>query len=202
MSSPRHDDFEHRLRRLARSSAWFWPALLSVRDLKLESWCIGAGAVRNLVWDHLHGVHTPSFLADVDVAYFDPSDTSPAHDAALQDTLSRARPEVPWEVTNQAGVHHWFESHFGHAVTPLRSLDEAVASWPEFATSVGVGLRRDLTIDIIAPHGLDDLFGCIVRRNPARVSLATYRQRVAQKRYASRWPRVTVIDENPNDSSP
>jgi hypothetical protein len=47
---------------------------------------------------------------------------------------------------------------------------------------------------VIAPLGLDDLFAMVVRRNPARVSLATYRQRVADKRYAQRWPRVTVIE--------
>ncbi|WP_154356520.1 nucleotidyltransferase family protein [Duganella aquatilis] len=54
-------------------------------------------------------------------------------------------------------------------------------------------LNRDDSIAVIAPHGLDDLFNCIVRRNPARVSIDTYRQRTAQKNYAARWPRVTVI---------
>ena len=34
----------------------------------------------------------------------------------------------------------------------------------------------------------------VVRHNPARASLETYRQRVASKRYAQRWPRVTVIE--------
>jgi hypothetical protein len=46
---------------------------------------------------------------------------------------------------------------------------------------------------VIAPHGLEDLFNCVVRRNPTRVSLETYRRRVEQKRYAARWPRVTVF---------
>lgn len=194
MAADLDHSLESRLRRLVRASAWFWPALLTVRDLGLDSWCIGAGAVRNLVWDDLHHVHTPSFLADVDVAYFDAADTRDERDAALQAALSRARPDMPWEVTNQAGVHRWFESHFGHPVRPLVDLTDAVASWPEFATSVGVSLRRDLSIEVIAPYGLDDLFRCIVRRNPARVSLATYRERIAQKRYASRWPKVTIVD--------
>jgi hypothetical protein len=46
-------------------------ALVAVRGLGLASWCIGAGAVRNLVWDALHDKVTPSELADIDVAYFD-----------------------------------------------------------------------------------------------------------------------------------
>jgi hypothetical protein len=54
-------------------------------------------------------------------------------------------------------------------------------------------LHARLVARVLAPHGLDDLFAMVVRRNPARVSVATYRQRVAQKRYAERWPRVRVV---------
>ena len=74
-------------------------ALAQVRALRLRTWCVGAGAVRNLVWDALHESATPSALADIDV-----------------------------------------------------------------------------------------------RRNPARVSIETYRRRIASKRYAQRWPRVTIIE--------
>lgn len=185
---------EERLRQLARSSPWFAPALRAARDLGLASWCIGAGAVRNLVWDSLHGYAAPSRLADVDLAYFDASNLTPERDAELQHRLSAAMPEVTWEVTNQAAVHNWFEAYFGHAVEPLHSLHDAVASWPEYATSVGLCLHPDDSIEIVAPHGLDDLFNCVIRRNPARVSLDTYRQRVEQKQYPQRWPRVTVIN--------
>lgn len=168
-------------------------ALIAARQLRLEHWCIGAGAVRNLVWDALHGYRTPSPLADIDLAYFDRSDLSAARDARLQEELRLALPGAPWEVTNQAGVHLWFESHFGHAVTPLQSLEEAVASWPEYATSVGVWLDAAGQVQVIAPHGLDDLFSITVRRNPTRVSAHTYRLRTEQKRYAQRWPKVQVI---------
>ncbi|MGI4855911.1 MAG: nucleotidyltransferase family protein [Janthinobacterium lividum] len=184
-----------RLIELARASPWFLSALAAVRDLNLPSWCIGAGAVRNLVWDALHEYQTPSVLSDVDVAYFDPCDLSVMRDDAFRRQLAGAHPGVQWEVTNQAGVHTWFESTFGHAVAPLRSLEEAVASWPEYATSVGVTLQLDGSIDVIAPYGLDDLFAMVVRRNPARVSIATYRTRVRQKRYDARWPMVTIIPD-------
>ena len=169
-------------------------ALTHVRALRLRTWCVGAGAVRNMVWDALHGHAVPSRLADVDVAWFDADDLSPERDAALQRQLHALAPDTPWEVTNQAGVHLWFEREFGHAVEPLRSLDEAVASWPEYATAVGLRLDDDDRLHVIAPHGLADLFAMVVRRNPVRVSVETYRQRVASKRYAQRWPRVTVMD--------
>jgi len=182
-----------RLIELALGTPWFLAALRAVRALELDNWCIGAGAVRNLVWDALHGYAAPSPLADVDVAYFDSTDLSAERDAGLQRRLTDLLPGVPWEVTNQAAVHLWFEDWFGHPAPPLRSLEEAVASWPEYATSVGLTLNADDSIDVIAPHGLDDLFSITVRRNPTRVSLQTYRQRVVEKRYAERWPRVTVI---------
>lgn len=179
---------------IAQNSSWFMAALRAVRSLELNSWCIGAGAVRNLVWDALHEFDTPSVLADVDVAYFDATNLSLERDAALQETLKQLRPDVPWEVTNQAAVHLWFERYFGHPVEPLNSLEAAVATWPEYATCVGIRLEHDDTITVIAPHGLDDLFGIIVRRNPVRVSVDTYRERVAQKRYVERWPRVIVVE--------
>jgi len=41
---------------------------------------------------------------------------------------AQSRLAFSWEVTNQAGVHLWFEREFGHPVHPLRSLVDAVAS--------------------------------------------------------------------------
>jgi len=180
-----------RVTALVREAPWFMAALRAGRELGLAQWCIGAGALRNLVWDALHG-QPRSALADVDLAYFCARDIDPARDAALQRRLLELCPELPWEVTNQAGVHVWFERCFGHAVEPLRSLHEAIASWPEPATAVGVWLDDADALHVIAPHGLADLLGMRVRRNPVRVSVETYRERCASKRYAERWPRVVV----------
>lgn len=184
---------EARLIALAHASPWLMPALQAVRELGLSSWCIGAGAIRNLVWDALHGHLMPTPPSDVDVAYFDAQDLTPERDARLQAQLQQALPELPWELTNQAGVHLWFEACFGHAVAPLHSLEEAVASWPEYATAVGLTLDAAGHIRVIAPYGLDDLFAMRVRRNPARVSVETYRERLASKRYQERWPRVELV---------
>jgi uncharacterized protein len=137
---PAGEELAARLITIAQASSWFMPALRAVRGLGLAEWCIGAGAVRNLVWDALHGMVLPSALADVDVAYFDAADLSVERDRSLQQRLVELRPGPPWEVTNQAGVHLWFEAWFGHAVEPLASLDAAVASWPEYATCVGLWL--------------------------------------------------------------
>jgi hypothetical protein len=187
-------NFHKSLIEIARRSSWCMSALSAVREMRLESWCIGAGAIRNLVWDSLHGYEIPTYLPDVDVAYFDASDLSSTRDAEIQRRLAARCPGIPWEVTNQAAVHLWFENVFGYSVPSLTSLVDAIASWPEYATAVGLTLLDDGTMDIYAPYGLDDLFSMVVRRNPTRVSIDTYRRRLEQKRYLDRWPRVTVVE--------
>lgn len=193
MHRHREDMLTIQLIEFAEKSPWLWPALVAVRELGLPSWCIGAGAIRNLVWDRLHGFDRPSTLADIDVAYFDASDVSIERDRQLECRLAAAYRAFDWDVKNQAGVHLWYESKFGHAVQPFESLYEAVASWPETATSVGLTLRADDSIEVIAPHGLSDLFAMVVRHNPTRVSIETFRKRVQEKQYPRRWRRVTVI---------
>lgn len=181
-----------RLAHIIAGSPDFMAQLRAVRSLDLAAWCIGAGALRNLVWDHLQGHREASTPRDVDVAFFQPPDAPVRDERDVEAALQRLLPGVPWEVTDQARVHEWFEQAFGHPVPPLASLAEAVASWPEYATAVGVFLDADDAVQVIAPHGLDDLFALRIRRNPARVSVETYRQRVAQKQYTRRWPAVTV----------
>ncbi len=181
-----------RLVSIVEATPWFIRALQIVRDVALPDWCIGAGALRNVVWDALHAYTSPSALRDIDVAYFDASDLSRDRDRELERLLARLEPTFPWEVTNQAGVHLWFERVFGHAVEPLGSIEDAVASWPETATSVAVRLDENDVIQVLAPLGLADLFSMIVRRNPRRVSIETYRERLAEKRYSDRWPMVRV----------
>ncbi|WP_223253472.1 nucleotidyltransferase family protein [Chromobacterium amazonense] len=188
---------EQALRDIVYQTQWLMHALRIARSLGLASWCIGAGPLRNAVWDHLHGYSAPSRLADIDLAYFAPENLTQQHDDALLAALQSMAPDLPWEVTNQAAVHLWFGSHFGHDVAPLRSLAEAIATWPEYATAVGIYLDDADGLRIIAPHGLQDLLQMRIRHNPVRASAETYRQRTLQKRYQERWPDV-VVDPAPS----
>jgi hypothetical protein len=167
-------------------------ALSAARSLRLDSWCIGAGAVRSLVWDRLHGYETLSSLEDVDVVYFDSDAHGPEQDSQLESRLRSLMPGMQWEVTNQATVHHWFATEYGQVVNPLRSLQEGVSTWPEFATCVGVHLGDDDSIGIVAPHGLEDLFALRVRHNALRASVEVYRHRVESKRFNERWPKLLI----------
>jgi len=180
-----------RLTDMVRSSAELMAALTTARSLGLESWCIGAGAVRTLVWDALHDHASPTPLADVDLVHFTPH-APPQRDAELETRLRQLMPALEWEVTNQAHVHTWFMREFGREVAPLLSLEDGVATWPEYATCIGVALDADDTIQVIAPHGLEDLFELRVRHNPARADAGTFRHRVVSKRFAQRWPLLVI----------
>lgn len=186
--------YEQRRIGLVSGSERMMEALSAVRALGLPSWCTGTGAIRSLVWDALHGYDRPTPLDDVDVVYFDAAALDSALDALHQRRRCRALPGIQWEVTNQAIVHHGFRESLGQDVAPLQSLAESIATWPEYATCVGVNLSDAGRLSVMAPHGLADLLGLRVRHNPARVSVETFRQRVRSKRLQERWPLLTVCD--------
>ncbi|MEV0810410.1 nucleotidyltransferase family protein [Micromonospora sp. NPDC050200] len=98
------------------------------------------------------------------------------------------------EAKNQAAVHTWYPAKFGaDSVVPLRTIAEAVATWPEYATAVAARLDVHDKVVVCAPHGLDDLLNEVWRRNPTRVSPETSRQRLARHRPAERWSGVRVV---------
>lgn len=184
---------EGKLASLAASSATTMRLLKAGRTLGLRSWCVGAGAVRNLVWDHLHGFKEATRLEDVDLVFYEPSNLSQELDRLLERKLAVEEPAIRWEVVNQASVHQWLSQSTGKESKPFESLAEGIASWPEVATCVGLALSATDRIEVIAPHGLVDLFEMVVRWNPERVTREVYLERVAKKRFSERWPRVKVL---------
>lgn len=193
MSVASEEALTAKLANLAAESSRLMRALRAARALGLSSWCIGAGAVRNLVWDHLHRFTEETPPEDIDFVFFEPNDLSPELEQSLERLLSQADPGFKWEAVNQAAVHTWLKPHAAQESRPFRSLSEGITSWPEIATCVGVTLTGAERIEVIAPHGLTDLFEMVVRWNPARVSSAVYQERVAKKRFAQRWPQVKVL---------
>jgi hypothetical protein len=146
---------------------------------------IGAGFVRNAAWDVLAGrVPETASLADIDLVHFDAAQDA-ARDLAWEAALRAARP-APWSVTNQA---HMAAAN-GHP--PYRDLGAALAHWPETATAVAARLRGG-AIEVLAPHGLDDLFAMVVRPTPAHAhDPAVVARRMAEKGWLARWPALRV----------
>jgi hypothetical protein len=109
-----------------RACPWLMAALTAVRASALPDAWIGAGVLRDLVWDERYGAgFDAARVRDVDVAFFDPTDLSPDRDRSATALLTGLQPGVPWEATNQAAVHTWYAAYFGGApVAPLTSVAE------------------------------------------------------------------------------
>ncbi|MFI6266195.1 nucleotidyltransferase family protein [Micromonospora sp. NPDC051006] len=189
-------DDEQALRGLVGGCPWLLRALAVVRETGLPDAWIGAGTLRDLVWGQRYGTgFNPGALRDVDVVFFDPTDLSPEYDQRATARLASAWDEPPWEASNQAAVHTWYAATFGgEPIEPYRSVAEAVATWPEYATAVAVRLDAADQVEICAPYGLADLLGGVWRHNPARVPVALSRRRLARQDPARRWPDVTVVE--------
>jgi hypothetical protein len=181
------------LERIVSETPWLWRALEAAREVDPPQWLIGSGAVRNAVWDYLHGYERPTELDDLDLVFFDPGDLSGANQRLYEQRLRAVAPDLAWEATNQAAVHLWYPQKFGLEIEPFRSAAEAVATWPETATAVALRLDAAGRVTIVAPHGLEDLLGLIHRRNPQLASQEEYERRLTSKRIAARWPRVTIV---------
>jgi uncharacterized protein len=194
--TPRPAELEAELVALVRSSPLLMRALCAAREANPPDWLIGAGVIRDHVWSRLHGIAPPQ-PRDVDLAFYDPDALGEAQEEAVLHQVRERAPELPWEVTNEARVHLWYPRVHGVDVAPLRSTEEAVASWPETATAVAVRLTADDRIEVVAPHGLQDLFELVWRHNPRRAPGALFRQRLHDKRIAERWPRVRIVDPTP-----
>ena len=186
---------EGELAELIEASAWLLAVLTTVRNSALPNAWVGAGVLRDLVWGERYGTgFDPRDVRDVDVAFFDPENLRRERDRMATDQLHGLLPEVPWEATNQAAVHTWYPEVFGGGpVAPLRSIADAVATWPETATSVVIRLDHAGVLRVCAPFGLDDLLGGVWRRNPRRITVADSRARLARHQPSRRWPGIRVL---------
>ena len=164
-----------------------------VRSIRQAACYVGAGAVRDSVWDALS--NTSNTVNDIDVVFFDPLNLTDHLEQDLEDKLFSLAPQEKWDVKNQARVHLWFDKTFGYAVEPLISIEDAVATWPEYASAIAIRLTTDDTLDVVAPYGLADLMSMQVRRNPRRVTVEKYRERIARKKYSNKWPSVRIQHE-------
>ncbi|WP_261831906.1 nucleotidyltransferase family protein [Leminorella grimontii] len=164
-------------------------ALYAVRALKLNDGWIGAGFVRDAVWNRLHGYGQRAVSGDVDVVWFDSERRNPAHDSDLEERLSQRSSTFNWSVKNQARMHQ------RNGDSPYLSTENALRYWPETATAVAVRVGDSNLIEIIAPYGLDDLFELRLRPTPPfeREKLTVFKQRVAAKRWMERYPMLQLI---------
>lgn len=189
-------DYEALLVDLLKADDRVMRLLRAIRDLDLDSWCLAAGTIRNIVWDNLHGYTEPTLPSDVDVLVYDPLRTDPSYERELEGSLSTAVPDARWEVVNQATIH----TYTGDP-SPYTSIEDAMSRWADLVTAVGAHIDDNDEITIIAPGGLDDLFELRVRPNLATPTAAgVYRDRMASKGWKETWPQLTIepLPSKPN----
>jgi hypothetical protein len=175
--------------RLIRADPWLMGLLETVRSIGLAQWCIAAGAVRNLVWDSLHGYERRNYPSDVDVLFYEGARTDSSYEVEIEMRLLAHRPDAPWEAVNQATVHHYTRDPH-----PYASIEEAMSRWADPVTAVGVCLTSADELRVTAPFGLEDLFDLIVRPNLVTPDAArVYRERMISKSWLARWPRLKII---------
>lgn len=180
--------FEKKLIEMMQTYDNFTRDLELLRELNLPHGCIAAGYVRNYVWDSLHGYHSRTPLNDVDVLYFNPNDLKEKTDQNYEAQLKAKVEEYNWSVKNQARMH------LRNGDKAYLSVPDAMKRWPEIVTAVGVSLDWEGNIQVVAPHGLQDLFDLVVRRSPYYKDENVFRARVRDKEWLETWPRLRLIE--------
>lgn len=160
-------------------------ALTIAAAQKLPGWCLAAGFVRNLVWDKLHGFAASTPLNDIDLIYFDENDVSDFRDREIQQRLMDVS-IFPWSVKNQARMHE------RNRDCPYTSTEDAMSFWVEVETAVGAALDDSGEVIIVAPFGVEPLFGYTITLNSKRPKRTDFEARIYNKRWLQTWPKLVV----------
>lgn len=177
------DDIED----LVRRDPWMMRVLTTAEEVNLPDWWIGAGFLRNAVWDHLTG-RAPLHDSDIDLVYFDASNTDPEKDWQLEDKLNKDSPFAKWEVRNQARMHQI------DGFSPYTSTADGIAHFVETATCVGIRSNNG-ELEFLYCYGPRDLLEIVARPIPQfqdASKIDVFRNRITKKQWRTRWPQLRV----------
>ena len=180
-------NYETQLVGIVKSDVYMTSILKAVEKLNLEDAWVCAGLIRNKVWDILNNTTTP--LNDIDVIYFDTSDTSREKEKQIEKELETLFPNQPWSVKNQARMHT--VSGF----SPFTSTYDGVAHFPETPTAIAVRIYNQ-EVEIMAPYGINDLFEMKVKPTPFYKKSSglhsIYVKRVKKKKWNEVWKSLLI----------
>ena len=112
--------------------------LKQVEALSIDDCWVGAGLIRNAVWNHLHGRSVELLLdSDVDVVYWDPGNATPERDIAIEKHLFEQYADIPCQCTIK---------HVCMSATAMRRI-----ATPKTRSDVGRKRRRQLPHASAAP---------------------------------------------------
>jgi hypothetical protein len=177
---------ESKITQLIRCDTLRVEVLKCVHRLNLPECYVGAGFIRNLVWDHLHQKLEATPLNDIDVIYFDKSDTDFKSCLSLESQLKTMMPNVNWELRNQAAMH------IRNGDQAYMSTLDAMHYWPEKETAVAVQQTDPGEYQYISAFGLERLFELSITHNPNR-QREVFDHRVKSKGWLTQWPNLKVV---------
>ncbi len=176
--------------KLIKNNEWMMDVLRAAEELNLHDWWIGAGFLRNRIWDFIEGKDfTPS--RDVDLVYFDLDNLSPEADWALDKKMNSKYPFAQWEIRNQARMH------YKNKFSPATSTADGISRWIETATCIAVRIKND-KLDYLFCYGTGDLFNLIARPTPYfknKDEIRIFYNRLEAKQWRQKWPNLRVITE-------
>ncbi|WP_420769094.1 nucleotidyltransferase family protein [Parageobacillus thermoglucosidasius] len=182
--------------RLIKEDEWMMDILRAVKSLNLPDWWVCAGFFRSKIWDVLHGFKERTPIPDVDVIYFDDTNTEEAEEKKFETRLRNILPNIPWSVKNEARMH------VVNNIPPYSSSVDAISKFPETATSLGVKLDEKDKIILVAPWGVEDVINLEVKPTPyfkeSKERAQIYEERITKKNWKDIWYKVNVFHiENP-----
>lgn len=180
-------NYETQLIDIINRDKYIFSVLEAVEALNLNDAWVAAGILRNKVWDVLHNIHTP--INDIDVIYFDSTDTSWETEKELEQKLETLIPNQPWSVKNQARMH------LKNGFDPFQSSFDGVAHFTEIPTAIAAKKCNNEMI-IMAPYGLEDLFRKKVKPTPYYQKNSQlhsiYIERMQEKKWNEIWVDLSI----------
>jgi uncharacterized protein len=181
---------ENEILKLVENDPWMMDVISHAEELSIPNWVIGAGFLRNKIWDHLHGYsRKETENADIDLVYFDPNGNNQEQDEALSLEM-KEKTGFNFEIVNQVYAHVW------NGIPPYVSVEDAISQWPETATAIGI-TKKDEVLKLVAPYGIEDVVNLIIRQSPnfkstALKSEGLIENRVRDKRWLEKYPKLRV----------
>ncbi|MEB1808991.1 MAG: nucleotidyltransferase family protein [Bacillaceae bacterium] len=176
--------------KVIQEDEWMMNLLRNVKTLNLPDWWICAGFVRSKIWDVIHDFSVRTPIPDIDVIYFDSSNTDELEEKNIEKKLKCLVPRVPWSVKNQARMH------VINNMEPYSSSIDGISKFPETVTSLGVKLDEKENVILTAPWGITDVVNLEVRPSPYYLNSKelknVYESRVLKKNWKSIWSKVEI----------
>jgi hypothetical protein len=178
---------EEDIKRIVQSDKWMMQILNAASQLDLPDWWIGAGFLRNKIWNAIEGSDKHS-NTDVDLVYFDPLNVNPEADWSYDKIMNRQHPDADWEIRNQARMH------YVNGFEPYTSTADGISHWVETATCTAVKLKSG-DLKFLFCHGSEDLLNLTARPTPAFQTdemIGIFHERIKKKAWNKKWPHLKI----------